>query len=269
MAKRACIFCGGSPRTQEHFLGKAFIERVLGGDKKSRYDFHRSVYTEATSATEKNQWVAGRPDMTSACACGPCNSGWMDRARRRIEPLIEPMIFGQPTRLTTLNDIAALAAWATQVGICAAYGTSEIPSVNGPAFYKSRTPPSTHRIRLAAAVMPETHLQVAANVVQLFTAPVTDPARVEGYTVTVRIQHLILQMFCPPAGHETEIASKTEWEALTIPIWPLTLEPITWTWPPRNPLDAIDFHHLTQAYFELEPPAIRPVTHGTVPPVRG
>jgi hypothetical protein len=178
----------------------------------------------------------------------------MDQARRRIEPMIEPMILGRPTRVTKLTDIAALASWATQVAICASYRVGDLADTLGPVFYKTRKPPATHRIRLATGVMPETHLQVAANVVQLFNAPVTDPARVEGYSVTIRIQHLILQVFCPPAGHEAEVVSKTEWEALTIPVWPLTLAPIDWPWPPRKPLDLIDFHFLSQAYFEPPPP---------------
>jgi hypothetical protein len=270
LAKRVCIFCGGKPVTKEHYLGKAFIERVLGGDKTSRYGFHHDVWTAKTETREQKQWVVARPDMTATCACDPCNSVWMNQARLRIEPLIEPMIYGhQPTRINKLDDIAALAAWMTQVGICAAYLSSDVPKTLGPAFYESRTPPADHRIRLAVAEIQETHLEVATNVVQLFTAPVSDPARVEGYCVTVRIKHLVFQVLCPPAGYEAEIESKVEWESRTIPVWPLTFESVTWPWPPPQPLDLIDFHFLTQAYFEPVPPTTRPVTHRRLPPAKG
>jgi hypothetical protein len=268
LCKRACIFCGGKKVTQEHYLGKAFIRRIFADGRRARYDFYRTNYIADTFTTERTPYVATAPDVTASCACETCNSGWMDRARLRIEPLIEPMIRGQTTRVTKLVDVIALASWGTQVGLCAAHGVVNIVKTMGPAFYESRMPFPGHRIRLAQAVTPESTLQVTVNVTQLHSAPRYVRSRLEGYTVTIRIDHLILQVFCPPAGYEAEVASKPQWDELTIPVWPLTFESIDWPWPPRRPLDSIDFHHLTQAYFE--PPPKRPVApHLSLPPARG
>jgi hypothetical protein len=248
--QRKCIFCGGTPVTKEHYLGKSFLQRIFAEGQKTRYDFYRSNFVADKHATEKTQFVATEPDVTATCACGPCNSGWMNDARCRIEPLIEPMIRGAPNRVTKLDDIVALSNWATQVGLCAAYRTTDIATELAPGFYKNRVPPAGHIVRFAQAVTTESTLQVMLNVTQLHSAPRHVPTRVEGYTVTIRVDHLILQVFCPPAGHETDAMSNDQWDSLTVSVWPLTFESIDWPWPPLRPLDSIDFHFLSKAYLE-------------------
>jgi hypothetical protein len=105
-----CIFCGSSPTTREHvFSGwthKYMLPRKPG--KAASYvaveHIDRVVGTNLKLPGPIRDWQV-------KCVCGPCNNGWMSVLDQQVEPMMKPLILGQPTRLFD-KECQAIATWA-------------------------------------------------------------------------------------------------------------------------------------------------------------
>jgi hypothetical protein len=105
---RACVFCGGSPVTQEHGLPRwmagLFTDDIV--------DFSRTIQFGGQEP-EVRPW-RGRPFSTKVgAACASCNNGWMSQLESEVAPILTPLIRGQGARLDVVQQ-HLLATWAVK-----------------------------------------------------------------------------------------------------------------------------------------------------------
>ena len=110
---RTCIFCGGSPTSQEHKFA-AWIGRTLPRVQK-HYDQHH------WSVTKPLTWLRFKTkrsilDARLKVVCKECNNGWMSDLQDLAKPIITPLILGERTTLEP-QQVEILATWATMTAM--------------------------------------------------------------------------------------------------------------------------------------------------------
>lgn len=114
-----CIFCGERPvDSKEHFwpvwMASALPE-LPGSYSAHLSDSHPPTGRANTKARRQN----GRLNTLKVRAvCAPCNNGWMNRLEGAVRPLLEPMIAGLPSILSTEAQ-SILARWISTKTIAA------------------------------------------------------------------------------------------------------------------------------------------------------
>ena len=147
MARR-CVFCGGSPVTQEH-LWHRWGRRFATDPTFDRY-LTRTDRTQRGTAT--NSWGGLPFSKRAGIACAACNSGWMSTLEANVSGILDPDRIAK--RPMTLAEQATLAVWATKMAIV--FDVANPPderllsSTVARRFHAIRTPPGEAVIRLTA-----------------------------------------------------------------------------------------------------------------------
>jgi len=235
MAK--CIFCGSTsaPGSKEHVWAQ-WISRLFYPDPRPD-----QFITVRQTAAGVGIWEAPLIDVKINCVCKTCNSGWMSALEAAVAPLVTPMILGKPIGELSLADQLTIATWVFKTAIVLEHAT---PMTRTPfyrfelanAFYRSQTPPNAVHIWLA-------HYQgtrAAASVVHRRRLRAKEPKRVfESATTTLSVGQFVFQSL---ALKEVEAANPSlgaslvfdsQWQSLTIPIWPPSHQQVAWT-PPKQ-----------------------------------
>ena len=71
---RACIFCGGTPVTKEHLVGRWAVGLLA---KSNGTSSSAATSQRAQQPGDTRQWRARAIDRQARVVCEPCNSGWM------------------------------------------------------------------------------------------------------------------------------------------------------------------------------------------------
>ena len=153
---RQCIFCGQSGSSDEHIFAK-WIGRTLRDElgpipPTAKVVFcHRSAHPEAGIAMREK--TAKQPAYVTRAVCESCNNGWMALLEQRVQPVLEPLIVGEPRTLAA-DDQELLAFWATKTVL--AFQTLEVPetewarSSDFAELYKTQEPLAHSQVWLGA-----------------------------------------------------------------------------------------------------------------------
>ncbi len=113
MPARACIFCGGTPLTKEHLIGR-WAGRFV--DREQRNIFQRSDRErEPLQPGDTRRWHARAYDRQARVVCENCNGGWMSDLETAVSSLLDPeALNGRPL---DPKEQVLLATWAMKTAL--------------------------------------------------------------------------------------------------------------------------------------------------------
>lgn len=115
---RCCIFCGGTPLTNEHIFPFWIREAVGGGGPATHLRLegreHGPPVGEPLAYDHLRE--AREADVKVRAVCSSCNNGWMNVLDGDVEPLIVPMIRNRARELSE-DDRLLLARWGTKIAL--------------------------------------------------------------------------------------------------------------------------------------------------------
>lgn len=141
-----CLFCGGSPLTEEHVYGK-WLRREIPKNEPNHKRLRVIQHTSRADFKVKTQGGDGRT-LKLKIACKTCNTGWMKDFQDEAIGVIKPMALGKSLVLDGPKQLI-IANWATMVTMTAEYAdrsTVSISQAERTFFYKNKFPPDTFRV---------------------------------------------------------------------------------------------------------------------------
>lgn len=111
MTKR-CIFCGERVDSREHVWPQWLVRIIepLPGSNKTLF----AIRTNKDG--QSNRWKRSTPELVTKSVCRGCNEGWMSDMEQTTKPILCPMIKGEETTLTTIQQ-TRIAIWMLKVAI--------------------------------------------------------------------------------------------------------------------------------------------------------
>lgn len=110
---RACIFCGRTPLTKEHLIGR-WAGRFV--DRERRNIFQRSDREgEPPQPGDTRRWQANSYDRQARVVCEDCNGGWMSDLETAVSLLLDPEALDG--RQLDPKEQALLATWAMKTAL--------------------------------------------------------------------------------------------------------------------------------------------------------
>lgn len=103
---RTCVFCGGTPCTNEHVLPQWL--RIAFPEPDQVDALH--VRESATARSARRGVLL---DATAKVVCASCNNGWMNGLEEGVRWFLPKMIKGRAVSLTKAKQ-AALATWSVK-----------------------------------------------------------------------------------------------------------------------------------------------------------
>jgi hypothetical protein len=126
-----CVFCGNTPTTDEHVLGKwlrkHFPIPVVKGPKQKRTIKRFGLDSTNPRWTEEGKGNK-RPSHTTKVkvVCGPCNDGWMSALEVAFQPILLRMLTERSIYLEQ-EDLFVLRRWAQKTALMFEY--DDVPSI--------------------------------------------------------------------------------------------------------------------------------------------
>lgn len=113
----ACIFCGGTPLSEEHILPqwmKACFQPLppVRSGLQERLD-RNGRPSLITVTNRQGSLFTRRPKIV----CKPCNEGWMSQLESSVKPTLKRMFASTECHLLTAEEGATLATWAAKTAI--------------------------------------------------------------------------------------------------------------------------------------------------------
>lgn len=252
---RSCVFCGGTPVTNEHvyprWLAQGFPEvppteraiMVSYSDQGSPRRHSGRVFTAQVKAV-----------------CEPCNSGWMSALEGRVQPYLLPMIKGEIVELPP--DVQeVLATWTLKTALmCQIMQPQEPPNLPAELFtdlYRDRSPADEMKV-FCGYIMPPQYLN-GPSPVEHRSIPSRRRDRTEdgreyelwATVVTIRIGYAVLQlMSAGPKGLRYEIGLGDFSPHVEL-LWPVRE---AFSWPPRALRNVSDFNILADPLSRVRRP---------------
>lgn len=209
---KQCPFCGGSPLTEEHAWSQ-WISDQLRTKSDSLVDLH-------PIPTAKSIIPA------AASTCAPCNNRWISVIDNDVKPVLEPLIDGRDSNLTS-DEQRLLATWAVKTAFMLDL-SSDSPVIPLGYYYDfrlQRSPLPSHIVWIGAykdnkwaawARLFPLHLRI----------PATDPPN--GFLATFTAFRAVFQVL----GHFTKGGAslrdgRPEAKALST-IWPSEGKTVPW-----------------------------------------
>ncbi len=191
-------------------------------------------------------WQKNESDLKVRCACGPCNSGWMDRLDHAAEEtFLNAAVAGTPTTLTKFSDQQLLARWCALIGVL--FSQAQANPVLGhqqARVVKNGGIPARTRVWALSTTPPAFVAWGSAK-----TWGMGDPAhdQPDAYFVTFGVNHFIAQVFIPTDRTPEEIAFDRSRNAHILnQLWPSSLT--TFAWPPSQSVSWEDTPDLAKAF---------------------
>lgn len=182
---RVCVFCGGSPTTNEHVLPK-WIRKFLPGGNRIVHEWRAPGEEEPS-----RRWVTDLVDFKARVVCETCNTGWMADLEERAEPFLGSMIRGNGRTLYA-DGKATVAFWALKTTLvldAANPSARTIPDDDYAALYRTQE------------VLPNTSAWMGANdfgagaFAEARGLSLTDNEKLRpGYGATINVGHLVLEV---------------------------------------------------------------------------
>ena len=247
-----CIFCGASPTSGEHVLGRAWIKHLAKQVRPELGAFEFSIVKgyRGKSRLEKT-WMAGEPDYVVNCACERCNNGWMERLDTSAHDLLTPLALGESGRLGTLSEIATVSGWAAKVAACAISPYLDDDHSTALGFIRTRLLPAKGtRVWLGYSEVESP--EVSMRPVQLRTKPLPFSG-VEGYCATFKIHRLVFQVAYLPDPFDQRRESREDWGKYLVQLWPTDYRVVPFPSAATPPIDLIALGFLPTSFVTGEP----------------
>ncbi len=107
--KRVCVFCGGTPLTNEHLFPQWVANTVLKDPRGYPLDSRKRV--RMVDGTER-RWESTTPlAFTARTVCKTCNNTWMSEIENQAKPYLEPMITASSPVVLDEPAQGAVATW--------------------------------------------------------------------------------------------------------------------------------------------------------------
>jgi hypothetical protein len=105
---RACIFCGGTPVTEEHVWPYWLNDELPA--------LEETTFTLERVGKETRVWRGKPASATVAVVCKSCNNGWMSDLESASAPLLIPLIRGRTPHLDPQAQ-RAISGWAFKTAV--------------------------------------------------------------------------------------------------------------------------------------------------------
>jgi hypothetical protein len=218
-----CLFCPNKADSREH-LFPDWLNEVLG-------------YVEPTYLFlgKKRGWRSDKPATHKLrVVCEVCNTGWMSGIERAAQPILTPMILGQPRHLT-IDEQRTIATWAfsrTVVGEQLSRSNVAIPEADRLWLRDHHEPPPHARVFAAgtdgrwwlpgSGRVGNVHFsatKMIANLDQTHISPALAKDALVGYSATILVRHLALQVVATVL-EGGGLAHPAELAPFLVQIWP-------------------------------------------------
>lgn len=104
-ALERCIFCDGSPTTEEDLVAD-WVLRAFARSKKPQFALAGTIVAPSQMRLE-----AAEPVSTAQVVCQPCNNGWMSRIDNAAAEVLRPLVQGQTAVDLGARAQRAIAGW--------------------------------------------------------------------------------------------------------------------------------------------------------------
>ncbi len=235
-----CAFCGVFGRlTREDFTPK-WLSRYINTHlpPKDKWQAVEIRFGGDRPYRERSRIVGGASAIKPVIVCAPCNNGWMAKLEQAVQPILGPMVLGQPVDL----DAAALytlATWATKTALVFELvqqdGSTTASTADRKWFSKNRQPLTGSRIWIARYVGTFGTVVLARST--LFTydlddaTPVSEP---NGLVVTLAYGEVAFRVAMVRSAPTLPTRIAVAEQSHTPTIWPAS-GPLEW--PPTVALD--------------------------------
>lgn len=233
---RICVFCGGTPLSEEHAIPQ-WVSELLPGEGPYT---HRRAGANAEIRTWRHPTLL---QLTIRRTCVKCNSEWMSNVESSSRDLIARVMLGN-TADWDREAQTVVATWAYKTALMLDFvGVHRtIPAEHYSEFYETRVPVRSCRIWATSyAPAGDDEFQSAWFNGHGLTLHLADRNR-RAYTMTFNVGYVVFQIF----GFEGEDDLTVEKRRFTdsgkrgehflIPIWPVRDDRVTW--PPTFAFDA-------------------------------
>src|SRR6202035_290184 len=111
---RTCVFCGGSPTTQEHVF-PGWARRLVKAEGPQAHV--QNTFRDRHEPVSRS-WSKDAYSMTVRAVCAPCNNGWMAALEEQAKAFLDPMFHRRGRALHQVGQ-KTLATWALKTAMVA------------------------------------------------------------------------------------------------------------------------------------------------------
>lgn len=221
-----CIFCGGSPTTNEHIIPE-WMSKVLREDPRGalphKIPYHGGRLSGTGELMREYDTESAVISVTANAFCGPCNHGWMEKIESAARPFLTDMVLGKSVTLGR-NARRSVATWLALKALAATY-TGLVPVEREwiDFIYRRRLPPGTWHIWLAGYDGKVVHYMETHDVVNRHFMRASH--RAHGVLMTCIVGYLafqVLGVYKSPTLEPDPIFATRIWPRLPTP------QPVNW-----------------------------------------
>ena len=242
--RKVCIFCGGTPVTEEH-IWPQWSQPVLPKSEGHR----RFIFTGRRSRPTANiKKLYDRQGSVFTVrirrVCGPCNSGWMNDYEQTVRTVVTRMMIGKRVLLAPASA-RTLAEYLTYKCMVIDWSDDDnlLPREANHRFYTDREIPPFTSIHLFhcfegpwRSAMRSHHFAVCRA--EDFTGP-DMPKNTKSFAVGLGDLFVLLTF-------STQLDLGMEFERnVAVRLWPPTVE-LGLSWPPRYPIDSQQAEYISR-----------------------
>ena len=230
---KTCVFCdrNDSRPSREDILAR-WIAR----------EFENIEWEVTNVETQKTFKTVGKLGLISKKPCERCNNGWMAKLEAAAKPILIPLMDGENKQLTTEQQ-HLIVAWLIKIVILYELLSERIAYFQASerhGLMKSLSIPDGILVFLARYYGP-TPISTTETPVPLIIRSENKPedsVSAQGYSVTIVIKQLALQVFVLNKPKElltsrVNVKIGRGWNDFTVQLWPIIGDA---SWPPRYTL---------------------------------
>jgi hypothetical protein len=248
---KSCAFCGVRAKLHKEHVWPVWTRKLFRLTDTAI--LHTRTFLRSGKEPEQLVWPARAFDQRVSAPCRRCNNGWMSDLETEAEPILAPLIKGEPRRLGIAAQATA-ATWAVKTVMMAAYThpkTRVIPPPDYGWLRRNGSPPPRYQVWIGARPKgagdwPTLYRHLGLELVPAEQAPFLVGHEPNAHRTTLAIGHLVLHVAgfrIPRLALNLEALRRS----LT-PIWPYPGRPVTW--PPEFAVSDAILNGLTQAESE-------------------
>lgn len=241
---RTCVFCGGTPCTNEHVLPR-WLQTSFPDLKQAAALHVRETQTTRSART------GTLLDVKAKVVCASCNYGWMNDLESGVRPFLPQMITGRDLTLPKAKQ-SVLATWSVKTILMFQHAHRQqdqtaIPREDYIALFRERQPSDIMQALVAYAPPPTNLPENIDLYAEFICIPMSATVRIEdaenvhslasdSYVATLRIGNFVTQLIrIGLRDLSLKVTPSPDLSRLVVPLWPTGGRP---QWPPL-PLNRI------------------------------